>query len=128
MQRLSLVETSGEDAEARLKARLDAEEHRGLLRFLTCGSVDDGKSTLIGRLLYDAAQVYEDQLKTAEHDSKRSAGGTSGEAMFLFLYAFAPGFGTIERHCWSTSHSRTWSGRAPQAARREIRSRTRPAR
>ena len=78
MQRLSLVETSGEDAEARLKARLDAEEHRGLLRFLTCGSVDDGKSTLIGRLLYDAAQVYEDQLKTAEHDSKRSAGGTSG--------------------------------------------------
>ena len=78
MQHLSLVETSGEDAEARLKARLDAEEHRGLLRFFTCGSVDDGKSTLIGRLLYDAAQVYEDQLKSAERDSKRSAGGTGG--------------------------------------------------
>ena len=40
--------------------------------------MDDGKSTLIGRLLFDAAQVYEDQLKTAEHDSKRSAGGTGG--------------------------------------------------
>jgi bifunctional enzyme CysN/CysC len=78
MQRLSLVETPAETAEARLKARLAEEEHRGLLRFLTCGSVDDGKSTLIGRLLYDAAQVYEDQLKTAERDSKRSAGGTNG--------------------------------------------------
>jgi bifunctional enzyme CysN/CysC len=78
MQRLSLVETSAESAEARLKARLATEEHRGLLRFLTCGSVDDGKSTLIGRLLYDAAQVYEDQLKSAEQDSKRSAGGTGG--------------------------------------------------
>jgi bifunctional enzyme CysN/CysC len=78
MQRLSLVETPAETAEARLKARLAEEEHRGLLRFLTCGRVDDGKSTLIGRLLYDAAQVYEDQLKTAERDSKRSAGGTNG--------------------------------------------------
>ena len=40
--------------------------------------MDDGKSTLIGRLLYDAAQVYEDQLRSAERDSKRSAGGTGG--------------------------------------------------
>src|SRR5262245_23653018 len=78
MPRLTVVGQQTESAEARLKARLDAEEHRGLLRFLTCGSVDDGKSTLIGRLLYDAAQVYEDQLKSAERDSKRSAGGTGG--------------------------------------------------
>ena len=41
------------------------------MRFLTCGSVDDGKSTLIGRLLFDSAQVYDDQLKSAERDSKR---------------------------------------------------------
>ena len=50
----------------------------GLLRFLTCGSVDDGKSTLIGRLLYDSALVYEDQVRSAEHESRRPAG--AGEA------------------------------------------------
>ncbi|MGB6906042.1 MAG: GTP-binding protein, partial [Methyloceanibacter sp.] len=71
MPRLSLVGGPKETAEERLKARLAAEENRGLLRFLTCGSVDDGKSTLIGRLLYDSAQVYEDQLKSAERDSNR---------------------------------------------------------
>ena len=73
MPRLSVVE-SRESAEERLKARLAAEENRTLLRFLTCGSVDDGKSTLIGRLLYDSAQIYEDQLKSAERDSKRPGG------------------------------------------------------
>jgi bifunctional enzyme CysN/CysC len=50
---------------------------KGLLRFLTCGSVDDGKSTLIGRLLYETGQIYEDQLATLERDSKRH--GTVGE-------------------------------------------------
>jgi bifunctional enzyme CysN/CysC len=50
--------------------------NKGLLRFMTCGSVDDGKSTLIGRLLYDAGQVLDDQLKSLEQDSK--AFGTSG--------------------------------------------------
>ncbi len=49
---------------------------RALLRFLTCGSVDDGKSTLIGRLLYDSALVFDDQLKTLEADSRRY--GTTG--------------------------------------------------
>ena len=44
------------------------------MRFLTCGSVDDGKSTLIGRLLFDSAQIYEDQLKSAERNSKRPGG------------------------------------------------------
>lgn len=75
MARLSLVDNQHDSAEARLKARLAAEENRGLLRFLTCGSVDDGKSTLIGRLLFDSAQVYEDQLKSAERDSKRPGSG-----------------------------------------------------
>ena len=84
MARLSLVETSNESAEQRLKARLAAEEDRGLLRFLTCGSVDDGKSTLIGRLLYDSAQIYEDQLQSAERDSRRH-GTLGGGALDLAL-------------------------------------------
>jgi sulfate adenylyltransferase subunit 1 (EFTu-like GTPase family) len=74
MPRLSVVNSKRDSAEERLKERLAAEENRGLLRFLTCGSVDDGKSTLIGRLLYDSAQIYEDQLKSAERDSKRPGG------------------------------------------------------
>jgi bifunctional enzyme CysN/CysC len=50
---------------------LERYENRELLRFLTCGSVDDGKSTLIGRLLHDSASVYEDQLEAARRDSKK---------------------------------------------------------
>src|SRR6476620_3412155 len=50
---------------------------KGLLRFLTCGSVDDGKSTLIGRLLYDTKLIFEDQLKTLEKDSRKH--GTTGD-------------------------------------------------
>jgi sulfate adenylyltransferase subunit 1 (EFTu-like GTPase family) len=56
---------------------------KGLLRFLTCGSVDDGKSTLIGRLLYDSQHIMEDQLAQLETDSKRS--GTRGGEMDLAL-------------------------------------------
>jgi bifunctional enzyme CysN/CysC len=56
---------------------------KGLLRFLTCGSVDDGKSTLIGRLLYDSKLIYEDQLATLEKDSRRH--GTTGEDIDLAL-------------------------------------------
>ncbi|MEL6323401.1 MAG: GTP-binding protein, partial [Pseudomonadota bacterium] len=56
---------------------LEAHEHKSLLRFITCGSVDDGKSTLIGRLLYDSKLIYEDQLAALEADSKKS--GTQGE-------------------------------------------------
>ena len=53
------------------------EANKTLLRFLTCGSVDDGKSTLIGRLLYDSKLIFEDTLVTLERDSKRH--GTAGE-------------------------------------------------
>ncbi|HET9159107.1 MAG TPA: sulfate adenylyltransferase subunit CysN [Caulobacteraceae bacterium] len=56
---------------------------RGLLRFLTCGSVDDGKSTLIGRLLYDSKLIFDDQLAALERDSKRH--GTTGEEIDLAL-------------------------------------------
>ena len=56
---------------------LAGQERKSLLRFLTCGSVDDGKSTLIGRLLSDTRQIFEDQLATLERDSKKH--GTTGD-------------------------------------------------
>jgi bifunctional enzyme CysN/CysC len=60
-----------------IHAYLKAQEEKSMLRFITCGSVDDGKSTLIGRLLWDSKMVFEDQLATLEADSKRI--GTQGE-------------------------------------------------
>jgi bifunctional enzyme CysN/CysC len=63
----------GQDIDAYLKAH----QTKSLLRFITCGSVDDGKSTLIGRLLYDSRQIFEDQLAQLEADSKRV--GTQGQ-------------------------------------------------
>jgi bifunctional enzyme CysN/CysC len=60
-----------------IDAYLDAHQHKTLLRFITCGSVDDGKSTLIGRLLYDSKMIFEDQLAALEADSKRV--GTQGQ-------------------------------------------------
>ncbi|TCK07266.1 sulfate adenylyltransferase subunit CysN [Marinobacterium mangrovicola] len=56
---------------------LKQHENKGLLRFITCGSVDDGKSTLIGRLLFDSKMLFEDQLSAIESDSKKY--GTQGE-------------------------------------------------
>ncbi|RKF18176.1 sulfate adenylyltransferase subunit CysN [Altericroceibacterium spongiae] len=56
---------------------LDLHQNKSLLRFITCGSVDDGKSTLIGRLLYDSKMIFEDQLAALEDDSRRV--GTQGE-------------------------------------------------
>lgn len=60
-----------------IDAYLAAHQHKSLLRFITCGSVDDGKSTLIGRLLYDSKMIFEDQLASLEADSKRV--GTQGQ-------------------------------------------------
>ncbi len=54
-----------------IEAYLKQHENKDLLRFLTCGSVDDGKSTLIGRLLYDSKLIYEDQMAAIENDSKK---------------------------------------------------------
>ena len=62
---------------ADIDAYLNVHQHKSLLRFITCGSVDDGKSTLIGRLLYDSKMIFEDQLATLESDSKRM--GTQGQ-------------------------------------------------
>jgi bifunctional enzyme CysN/CysC len=58
-------------------AYLKSQEEKSLLRFITCGSVDDGKSTLIGRLLWDSKMIFEDQLAALESDSKKV--GTQGE-------------------------------------------------
>ncbi len=62
---------------------LAAHENKGLLRFITCGSVDDGKSTLIGRLLYDSKLLYDDQIAALENDTKRH--GTQGEKIDFAL-------------------------------------------
>lgn len=59
-----------------IDAYLEQHQHKSLLRFITCGSVDDGKSTLIGRLLYDSKMIFEDQLEALTADSKRV--GTQG--------------------------------------------------
>jgi bifunctional enzyme CysN/CysC len=66
-----------------IHAYLDAHQHKSLLRFITCGSVDDGKSTLIGRLLYDSKMIFEDQLAALEADSKRV--GTQGQEIDFAL-------------------------------------------
>jgi bifunctional enzyme CysN/CysC len=66
-----------------IEAYLEAHQHKSLLRFITCGSVDDGKSTLIGRLLYDSKMIFEDQLAALEADSKRV--GTQGQEIDFAL-------------------------------------------
>ena len=66
-----------------IEAYLDRHRHKSLLRFITCGSVDDGKSTLIGRLLYDAKMIFDDQLSELEADSRRV--GTQGDAIDFAL-------------------------------------------
>ncbi len=62
---------------------LSTHQHKTMLRFITCGSVDDGKSTLIGRLLYDSKMIFEDQLAALENDSKRV--GTQGQEIDFAL-------------------------------------------
>ncbi len=66
-----------------INAYLDQHERKELLRFLTCGSVDDGKSTLIGRLLHDSKMIYEDQLAAIQSDTQKH--GTTGEKVDLAL-------------------------------------------
>ncbi|MDQ7085960.1 MAG: sulfate adenylyltransferase subunit CysN [Sulfurovum sp.] len=62
---------------------LKEHENKDMLRFLTCGSVDDGKSTLIGRMLYDAKMIFDDQLAAAKSESKKY--GTTGESIDMAL-------------------------------------------
>src|SRR5690349_2806381 len=74
---------AAETARAELERWIDSTQKKSLLRFITCGSVDDGKSTLIGRLLYDSKMLFEDQLSTLASDSKKQ--GTQGEALDFAL-------------------------------------------
>jgi len=76
----ALLETEATD----IRTYLAGQERKTLLRFLTCGSVDDGKSTLIGRLLYDTKLIFEDQLAALEQDSKKH-GTTGGGIDFALL-------------------------------------------
>ena len=66
-----------------IDAYLDKHQHKTMLRFITCGSVDDGKSTLIGRLLYDSKMIFEDQLAALENDSRKV--GTQGHEIDFAL-------------------------------------------
>jgi bifunctional enzyme CysN/CysC len=66
-----------------IDAYLETHQHKTMLRFITCGSVDDGKSTLIGRLLYDSKMIFEDQLAALESDSKKM--GTQGQEIDFAL-------------------------------------------
>ena len=66
-----------------IDAYLEQHRHKTMLRFITCGSVDDGKSTLIGRLLYDSKMIFEDQLANLEADSRKM--GTQGEKINFAL-------------------------------------------
>ncbi len=74
-----------EDNKMDIKAFLDADEKKDLLRLLTAGSVDDGKSTLIGRLLFDSKKLYEDQLTALERDSKRVGNAGAGQIDYALL-------------------------------------------
>jgi sulfate adenylyltransferase subunit 1 len=77
------MSVADELAQIGIQQYLEQQQHKSLLKFLTCGSVDDGKSTLIGRLLHDSQQIYEDQLAALHKDSKTH--GTTGEAIDLAL-------------------------------------------
>ena len=77
------MKTNSEKISIDIESYLKEHENKDMLRFLTCGSVDDGKSTLIGRLLYDSKMIFKDQLAAAESESKKY--GTTGEKIDLAL-------------------------------------------
>ena len=74
-----------ENHKLNIRDYLDADERKSLLRLLTAGSVDDGKSTLIGRLLFDSKKLYEDQLQALERDSKRVGNAGAGQIDYALL-------------------------------------------
>jgi len=80
---MSAITVSSELGASDIGAYLHAQEQKDILRFITCGSVDDGKSTLIGRLLYDSKMLFEDQLSALAKDSARF--GTTGGEIDLAL-------------------------------------------
>ena len=81
------------ELEARVQSYIDTQANLDLLRFITCGSVDDGKSTLIGRMLYEAQLIFEDQVTSLQQELGRPV--TLDEASDAVLHAFENVF---ERH------------------------------
>ena len=79
LKTISAADAAAED----LQRWIEITQNKSLLRFITCGSVDDGKSTLIGRLLYDSRQLFEDQLSSLASESRRH--GTQGDELDLAL-------------------------------------------
>ena len=77
------MDTQNEKIASDIESYLKEHETKDMLRFLTCGSVDDGKSTLIGRMLYDAKMIFDDQLAAVEGESKKY--GTTGEKIDMAL-------------------------------------------
>jgi len=77
------MRTKNEKISLDIEAYLKEHENKDMLRFLTCGSVDDGKSTLIGRMLYDSKMIFEDQLRAVESESEKY--GTTGEKIDFAL-------------------------------------------
>ncbi len=78
------IEYTQDELEARVQSYIDTQANLDLLRFITCGSVDDGKSTLIGRMLYEAQLVFEDQVTSLQQDSKK-LGTQGGDIDFALL-------------------------------------------
>ena len=85
-----------------IDAYLSQHERKELLRFITCGSVDDGKSTLIGRLFYESKMIYEDQLAAIRKDTSRY--GTTGDEVDL------------DRKSTRLNSSHEWISRMPSSA------------
>ncbi len=78
-----MSDTTIKKIETDIESYLKEHENKDMLRFLTCGSVDDGKSTLIGRMLYDSKMIFDDQLASAESESKKY--GTTGKKIDMAL-------------------------------------------
>ena len=78
-----MLSTTTKQHSSELETYLNAQANKDQLRFLTCGSVDDGKSTLLGRMLYDSKSVFEDQLSNTKAESRQY--GTQGDKLDLAL-------------------------------------------
>ena len=81
---ISDTNAPSEDVQARVDAYIHNQAQLDLLRFITCGSVDDGKSTLIGRMLFEAQLIFEDQITSLQSDSKK-VGTQGGDIDFALL-------------------------------------------
>jgi bifunctional enzyme CysN/CysC len=82
---MATVPTPASDTAARVQDYLEGHEDKGLLRMLTCGSVDDGKSTLIGRMLHDCKQIFDDMMTALERDSRVSGTTGAGKVDYALL-------------------------------------------